>query len=75
MLKSQVHPSRQELPCPPKPDRFAYSITDACYSLSISRSSLYEMIARAELKPIKIAGRTLIPRSELERLTAIEQAA
>jgi excisionase family DNA binding protein len=51
------------IPTQPKPDRLAYPVADACYALGISRSSLYEMIARAELKAIKIAGRTLIPRS------------
>ena len=48
----------------------AYRINDACHALSLGRSSLYKMINAGQLKPITIAGRTLIPRSEIERLIA-----
>ena len=50
-------------------ERLAYSVDEACQLLSIGRTSLYELAKRNELRFIKIAGRTLIPRSELERLT------
>ena len=49
-------------------DRLAYSVDEACQLLSIGRTSLYELAKRDELRLIKIAGRTLVPRSELERL-------
>lgn len=46
----------------------AFRINDACKALSISRSSIYTLIARGDLKSISIAGRTLIPRCEIERI-------
>lgn len=48
--------------------KLALRVADACHSLSISRSSLYNLIRDGRLKSIKIAGRTLITRSEIERL-------
>jgi excisionase family DNA binding protein len=56
------------------PERFAYSINEACQMLSIGRTSLYEMAKNGELKLIRIAGRTLVPRSEIERLTSVKEA-
>ncbi len=56
-------------------EKRAYSIDEACRQLSIGRTSLYAMASRNELRLIRIAGRTLVPRSELERLTRIEPAA
>ena len=53
-------------------DRFAYPVNEACHALGIGRTSLYELVKSGELKLIRIAGRTLVPRSELERLTRID---
>ena len=44
-------------------------INDACAALGIGRTALYQLVADKKLRAIKIAGRTLIPRSELIRLT------
>jgi excisionase family DNA binding protein len=54
-------------------ERMAYPVSDACDALGISRTSLYQLIRLGELKVIKIAGRTLVPRSELERLTHVDR--
>lgn len=43
--------------------------------LGVGRTSMYELIKTGELKIIKVAGRTLVPRSELERLTSVDPAA
>ena len=56
-------------------DRLAYPVNDACHALGIKRTSLYELAKNGELKLIKIAGRTLVPRSEIERLTSVDRAA
>ena len=56
-------------------ERFAYPVKDACFALGIKRTSLYELAKTGQLKLIKIAGRTLVPRSEIERLTSVEPAA
>lgn len=56
-------------------DKLAYRVTEACAALGIGRTSLYELVKTGELKLIKIAGRSLVPRSELERLTRVDRAA
>lgn len=56
-------------------DRFAYRVDEACRALGIGRTSLYALVNAGELRLIKIAGRTLVPRSELERLTRVDRAA
>lgn len=48
--------------------RLAVRINDACAALSISRSSVYELIATGKIKTALIAGRRLIPVSELARV-------
>ena len=53
--------------------RLAYPINEACEQIGIKRTSLYEMIKKGEIKAIKIAGRTVIPTSELERLTKLDE--
>lgn len=53
---------------PENREKLALRVADACNSLSISRSSLYNMIRDGRLKSVKIAGRTLVLRSEIERL-------
>lgn len=60
---------------PAKPEPLAYRVQDACYALGIGRTSFYELVKTGELTLIKIAGRTLVPRSELERLTRVDRAA
>lgn len=52
----------------------ALRIDDACRALSIGRTSLYALIAEGKLKPVKLAGRTLIPLVQLERLVNGEAA-
>jgi len=56
-------------------ERMAFRIADACTALGIGRTSLYELVKAGELKVIRIAGRVLVPRSEIERLTSIDRAA
>lgn len=46
----------------------AHRIPDACQRIGVGRSSLYELIKSGDLKTVRIAGRTLIPESELQRL-------
>lgn len=61
-------------PTKPFADALAYRVDHACQMLGISRTSLYELAKAGELKFIKIAGRTVVPRSELERLTRVDCA-
>jgi excisionase family DNA binding protein len=39
----------------------AYRVNEACHTLSISRSTLYEEIAAGRLRAVKCGNRTLIP--------------
>ena len=58
-----------------KADRFAYPVNEACHALGIGRTSLYSLVKTGDLKLIRVAGRSLIPRSELERLTSVDRTA
>jgi excisionase family DNA binding protein len=60
---------------PPAAGKLAYRINEACQCLGIGRTSLYELVKSGDLKLIKIAGRTLVPRSEIERLIRADNAA
>lgn len=50
------------------PTQLAYSVSEACKALGISRSHLYEQVRRKRLRIVKIGSRTLVPASEIERL-------
>jgi excisionase family DNA binding protein len=50
-------PSTSEVEVP----RAALSVNEACASLSISRSKLYEEVAAGRLRALKAGSRTLIP--------------
>jgi excisionase family DNA binding protein len=61
-MNKRLHPSVKH----------AYRVNEACWALGIGRTKLYELVKAGELRLIKIAGRTLVPRSELERLTRLD---
>jgi excisionase family DNA binding protein len=46
----------------------ARRVNDACKALSISRSHLYNMAAKGEIRLIHIGNRTLVPETEIDRL-------
>ena len=46
----------------------AYSIPAAASQLSVSRSHIYQLIDRGQVKRVKIGGRSVIPASEVDRL-------
>jgi excisionase family DNA binding protein len=49
-----------------------FTVSAACTYLSISRMSLYRMMERKEIAPIKIGNRTLFDRKDLDEF--IEKA-
>ena len=51
-----------------------YETTEAARLIGIGYATLYRWIKRGKLTPIRIAGRTLIPKSEVDRIKN-EQAA
>ena len=60
---------------PASADKLAFRIDEACHALGIGRTSLYELAKAGQIKLIKIAGRTLVPRSEIERLSSVDNGA
>jgi excisionase family DNA binding protein len=53
-------------PLPPRPEKLAFTIAEACAAIGIGKTSIYELIAEGKLKSIQAAGRRLIRRSDLE---------
>ena len=49
-------------------ERLALSIPDAARAISISRSRLYELMDEKRLNSVKIGGRRLILKRDLEAL-------
>jgi len=52
-----------------------YSAQEAADLLEISYATIYRWIKANKIIPLKIVGRTLIPKSEVERLLQKERAA
>jgi excisionase family DNA binding protein len=44
------------------------TVNEACSYLAISRMSLYRLIRRGEIRPVDLAGRTLIDMEDLDQL-------
>ena len=53
-------------PAPETLTRFAYSPAEAAEALSLSRTQLYRLVARGELRARRCGSRILISRSALE---------
>lgn len=54
--------------------KLAFTVTEACYSLGIGRTKLYELIAEKKLKAIKIGTATRISADSIHALMAQEAA-
>ncbi len=48
----------------------ARRINDACAALGIGRSTLYKLAGEGKIKLVRVLGRTLVPESEIDRLTS-----
>ncbi len=46
----------------------ARRIPDACRAIGISRSHLYALAAKGQIRLIHIGGRTVVPETEIDRL-------
>ncbi|MFM9974214.1 MAG: helix-turn-helix domain-containing protein [Beijerinckiaceae bacterium] len=53
-----------------KPLPLALSVADAATALGIGKTKLFELISRGDLPAIRLGGRTLIRRTELEAFAA-----
>ena len=53
----------------PQPNRLAWPRPEGARRMGISRTTVYKLAGEGKLRLIKIAGRTLIPDSEVVRIT------
>jgi excisionase family DNA binding protein len=53
--------------------KLLHPVTEAWEILGVGRTTLYELIARGEIRAVKIGRRTLIPDEELQRFVATLQ--
>lgn len=57
-----------DAPAAPTRPRLSLSPTEAAEALGLCRATVYNMVARGDLRTVKIGRRTLIPVTELTRL-------
>lgn len=48
----------------------AYRVNDACNALGISRSLLYKLAKANKIRLVRVAGRTLVPATEIDRVAS-----
>ena len=48
----------------------ARRVPEACKALGISKALLYKLAAENKIRLVHIAGRTVVPESEIDRLVA-----
>ncbi len=58
----------------PAAERKAFPIREACEYVGLGRSTLYEMLQAEKLRSVKIGGRRLILREDLDALLDVEAA-
>ena len=46
----------------------AYTVNQAARTMALSRTSIYALVARGDLRDVKVAGRRLILREDILRL-------
>lgn len=49
-------------------DDHLYTVPEALGVLRVGRTHLYKLLAEGHIRPLRLGGRTLIPRSEIRRL-------
>lgn len=57
------------------PRRMAHPINEAAELLAVDRRTVYRMLARGELRAVRVGARQRIPADELARLTRPAEAA
>jgi excisionase family DNA binding protein len=48
----------------------ARRVRDACRALGISKSTLYKLASQGRVRLVRIAGRTVVPETEMNRLAS-----
>jgi excisionase family DNA binding protein len=57
---NHIGPARQT------PEKLAFTVSEVSAAVGIGKTSIYELINRGELKAIKVAGRRLVLKQDLE---------
>ena len=55
-------------------ERLALSVKEAAETLGVGKELIYRAINRGELRAVRLGGRVMVPRIELERLLGMETA-
>ncbi|MGD9712371.1 MAG: helix-turn-helix domain-containing protein [Thermomicrobiales bacterium] len=50
----------------------AYKVRDAARLMSVSESHAWKMIRLGEIRAKRLLGRTLVPKSEIDRVLAVD---
>lgn len=53
-------------------ERLTYSVSEAAEAIGISRSKLYTLLARGELRSVRVGRRTLIPVQAVHEFLCVE---
>lgn len=51
-------------------ERHARRVPEACRAIGIGKSTLYKLASEGKVRLVRIAGRTVVPESEIARLAA-----
>ena len=51
-------------------NRLAWPIKEGAHRIGVGRTSIYKLAAEGKIRLIKVAGRTLIPELEIDRLVS-----
>ncbi len=57
----------------PFPERAAYPLAEAAALFGITRQHIYTLAKRGEIRLVRLGRRTLVPASEIRRLTEAPQ--
>lgn len=49
------------------------SIPDACKAMSISRSHLYKMAGKGQIRIVKLLSKSVVPKADIDRLVPPQQ--
>lgn len=49
-------------------ERQGYNVSESARIVGVGRTTMHKMIREGRIRPIKIGARTIIPRSEIDRI-------
>ncbi len=49
-------------------ERQGYNVSESARIVGVGRTTMHKMIREGRIRPIKIGARTIVPRSEIDRI-------